>query len=1126
MSNFSFLQADWEFLYEAANKAENSIHHDPRTSCFYTRRCLELAVSWLYKFDNSLSMPYQDNLSSLIHEKTFKDLVGEALFQKMRIITKLGNNAVHSSREVTTRDAILTVKELFHICYWLARGYNKYQKLPESLMYNDSLVPQTILVPKKTIEQLKTYETEYQEQKEKNSKLINDKTNLDSEIEKLRAEIAEIKKLNSARIDTHDYSEEQTRDYFIDLLLKESGWSLGNEKDREYKVTGMPSNSGVGYVDYVLWGDDGKPLGVVEAKRTKKDPQIGKEQAKLYADCLEKEHGVRPVIFYTNGYDHYLWDDLNYPPRKVQGFYTKQELQLLIQRRNTKKSIVDAEINDEIAGRYYQYRAIKKICESFEKEKNRKALVVMATGTGKTRTVIALCDVLMQSNWVKRVLFLADRVSLVKQALNAFKKFLPNSSPVNLIEDHAGQGRVCVSTYQTMMGLINETNEEKRIFTPGYFDLIIVDEAHRSVYQKYKHIFSYFDSLLVGLTATPRSEIDRNTYDLFDLQENVPTDAYELSIAIEEKYLVPPIPTSVPTWFLREGIKYNELSDQEKQQWDEIEWSEEADEIRPQTIDASALNNWLFNVNTVDKVLEYLMTRGICVNGGDRIGKTIIFAKNQAHANFIAERFDANYPHFKGSFAKIITHSTAYAQNILEDFSIKEKEPHIAISVDMLDTGIDVPEVVNLVFFKMVRSKTKFWQMIGRGTRLCPDLFAPGKDKENFYIFDYCQNLEFFGQNPELKEPSVQKSISHRLFTTRLEYIQSLNNDANYIGIIDDTKKELHKEIAAMNVENFVVRHYRKSVEKFANFDSWKELSEDDYEALSDEVAGLPCELEAEPQELKRFDILMYQMQISILNDQSEYQKYSEKLISICNLLQEKSNIPSVAKHMDLIIDIQNEEWWQDINIPILENTRKNLRNLVVFIEKSQRRIVYTNFEDIIDEGTIVPIPISGENSNFSAEGNLENFKIKAQLFLKKHLNHISIHKIKMNVPLTKKDLLEIEKIFIENNIGNEESIHLISQQSDGLGVFIRSLVGLDKEAAKKAFSLFLNGKTLSSSQINFINLIIDHLTSKGNMDPKLLYESPFTDLSNKGPEGIFNIKEIDHICEILSMIHKNAKVA
>src|SRR5262245_47069510 len=773
MSQFAFLEREWADVFESALKAEAAVQADPRTACFYARRALELAVGWGYKHDAALRVPYQDNLSALIHDPSFKQAAGEAVFSKARVVNTLGNRAVHSHRPVPEADALAAVRELFHVAYWFARTYGRVGRPAPGLAFDPAALPRPAQAAKQTAEQLQALEARLRERDENLAALLADKTALDQELKRLRAEIAKAKQAAAAQPDTHDYSEAETRDYFIDLLLKEAGWPLDQPRDREFEVAGMPNKEGKGFVDYVLWGDDGKPLGLVEAKRTRRDARVGQQQAKLYADCLERQFGQRPLIFYSNGYEHWLWDDTNYPPRAVQGFYKKRELELAIQRRGTRKPLATGEINPAIVERYYQTRGIRRIAEAFERDHDRKALVVMATGAGKTRTVIALADLLMRCNWGKRVLFLADRVALVNQAVNAFKRHLPDSSPVNLVTEKDAEGRVFVSTYPTMMGLIDEARDGQRRFSVGHFDLVVIDEAHRSVFQKYRAIFDYFDALLVGLTATPKDEVDRNTYSLFELETGVPTDVYSLEDAVNDRFLVPSKAVSVPLKFQREGIRYDQLSEEDKEQWDALEWSEDGEV--PDRVEAEAVNKWLFNKDTVDKVLEHLMTRGQKVAGGDRLGKTIIFAKNQDHAEFIAERFNANYPHYKGEFARVIAFKTEYAQSLIDNFSQADKAPHIAISVDMLDTGIDVPEVVNLVFFKLVRSKTKFWQMIGRGTRLRPDLFGPGQPKEFFYIFDYCQNLEFFSQNPETTDGAVSASLGKQLFTSRLELISAID---------------------------------------------------------------------------------------------------------------------------------------------------------------------------------------------------------------------------------------------------------------------------------------------------------------------------------------------------------------
>ncbi|MEP6527074.1 MAG: DEAD/DEAH box helicase family protein [Nocardioidaceae bacterium] len=481
-------------------------------------------------------------------------------------------------------------------------------------------------VRKQRQDELKAQAERYAAQDAELAKAREQSATLEQEIVDLRAQVAAAKAANEARPADHDYDEAATRDLFIDLLLRESGWILDQPNDLEFEVSGMPNSKGTGYVDYVLWGNDGKPLGVVEAKRTRRDSKVGQQQAKLYADCLEAAYGQRPVIFYTNGYDHWLWDDTSYPPRQVDGFYTKDELALLVQRRTSKRRLAEVGISDTIVERHYQARAIRRIGEAFDQGRQREALVVMATGAGKTRTVIALVDLLMRANWAKRVLFLVDRVALVNQAVGAFKAHLPDAATVNLVTEKHGEGRVYVSTYPTMMGLINQTTDDERRFGPGYFDLVIIDEAHRSVYHKYRAIFRYFDSLLVGLTATPKDEIDRNTYSLFHLEDRVPTDNYDLSEAVAEGYLVPPRAVSVPVKFLREGIRYDDLSEAEKDQWDLADWGEDDP---PDAITSDAVNEWLFNTDTVDRVLETLTTRGHHVAGGDRLGKTIIRRQEQ-----------------------------------------------------------------------------------------------------------------------------------------------------------------------------------------------------------------------------------------------------------------------------------------------------------------------------------------------------------------------------------------------------------------------------------------------------------------------------------------------------------------
>jgi type I restriction enzyme R subunit len=1156
-SNFAFLQAEWPALYAEATKAEQAALTDPRTACFYARRTLELAVVWLFQAEGGrggrLQMPYKPDLSAFLFEPSFKVLVGPALHAKMDVVRKQGNNAVHSARPITAADAMAVLRELFQVAFWLARNYGRVvaARPDPALQFRAELLPRptnaaaeqaaaqaSAQATQAALQKLATLADELAARDAALAAAQQKTAALDAELAQLRSEVAAAKAANTATPDTHDYNEAETRDLYIDLLLKEAGWKLDQLRDREFEVQGMPNNQGVGYVDYVLWGDDGKPLAVVEAKRTRRDARVGQQQAKLYADCLQTQFGQRPLIYTTNGYEHWFWDDSTYPPRPVQGFHKKDELQLLIQRRTSAKPLAGVTINPEIVERHYQLRAIRRIGETFERDRQRKALVVMATGAGKTRTVIALVDLLQRANWAKRILFLADRVALVNQAANAFKAHLPDAAAVNLVTDKETEGRVFVSTYPTMMGLINESHEGLRRFGVGHFDLIIVDEAHRSIYQKYRAIFAYFDALLVGLTATPKDEIDRNTYGLFGLEDGVPTDAYGLEDAIAEGYLVPPRAVSVPLKFQREGIKYAELSEDERAQWDELDWDDEGH--APEEVGAEAVNKWLFNLDTVDKVLELLMTQGHKVAGGDRLGKTIVFAKNNAHANFIADRFNANYPHYAGQFARVVTYKTEYAQSLIDDFSVKDKSPHIAISVDMLDTGIDVPEVVNLVFFKIVRSKAKFWQMVGRGTRLCKNLFGPEQDKQEFVIFDFCQNLEFFSQNLEGSKGNVAEPLSQRTFKARLELLGALDERlaadgqggnvraaeprAEY-GLTEsamraDTAALLHGVVSGMRLDNFVVRPQRRWVELWSDAKAWHKVTGDQLADLAQHVSGLPSAVRDDDEEAKRFDLLMLRTQLGCARGDVGFVRLREQVRALADGLSELGSIPDVKKHMVLIEAVAGEEWWQDVTLPMLEQARRHLRGLIKLLEKTRRKVVYTDFEDAVGESSEVALPLGG------SAGDFERFRLKVRAFLRTHENHITLHKLRRNQPLTATDLDELERLLIDSGTATAEDVARAGQEADGLGLFVRGLVGLDREAATQALNGFVSGKALTANQLEFVNLIVTHLTERGVMEPGLLYEPPFTSYAPQGPDVLFTSAQVDELFAVLDHIKETALAA
>ncbi len=1119
MSNFAFIQSSHPNLAESALRAEAYIFSDPRSACFQARYSLENAVYWIYRHEKDINWPYDRTLGALLHEPSFQNLIPEAVFQKARVIKDLGNQAVHGSKPIKQLDAIQVTKELHHFLYWLARTYFTGEARPTpDLAWDSSLIPRpTKPAPAVSQEQLKELERRLEEQIKADQEKQRQIDERDEEIQRIREELAQAKAANQAQEDTHDYSEAETRHYLIDVELRRAGWPLDQSRDREYEVQGMPNQKGIGYADYVLWGDDGKPLAVVEAKRSTVEPEAGKQQAKLYADCLEQMHGQRPIIFYTNGYETWLWDDQQYPPRQVSGFYKKEELRRLMQRRSTRQPLDVAKIKEAIAGRYYQKRAIGSICSHFA-QSQRKALLVMATGTGKTRTAIALVDLLQRCNWAKSVLFLADRVSLVKQATDAFKSHLPDSSPVNLVTEKDTEGRVYACTYPTMMGLIDETKDGAARFGVGHFDLVIIDEAHRSIYQRYREIFRYFDSLLVGLTATPRDQVDRNTYHLFDLEQGVPTDAYELDQAVKDGFLVPPKASIVDLRFPREGISYEQLSDEEKAEWESLDWGDEAREAAPDSVHASAVNRWLFNTDTVDKVLEILMRDGIKVEQGDRLGKTIIFAPNHDHAIFIEQRFNHHYPQYKGSFARVIDNKAKYPQSLIDDFSIKDKEPHIAISVDMMDTGIDVPEVVNLVFFKPVFSKIKFWQMIGRGTRLCPDLFGPDQDKEDFRIFDFCFNFAFFEENPDGIEGSGSESLGTKLFRNRVQLIAGIqeNSELEPSGKLTTSIRDLlHAEVRGMNADNFLVRPHLKHVERFSHRQTWEKLSEQDIHDAVTHLAGLPTEVEDDDLEAKLFDLRLLRMQLALVQDDSaQYEKDRLIVVAIAEALHEKDNVPAVREQIDLIRHLQEVDYWEGMDLLQLEQIRERLRGLIHLLDKGKRKTVYTHFEDQVvsmREQAVVQAP--------SMTG--AQYQKKVEAYLQAHQDHIAIQRLRHNQPLTDTDLQSLEEALVE--IGNGEGQQLlkdmlVQSEAPSLAWFVRSLVGMDRQSAQAAFSKYLSDRSLTPRQIRFIELVVDQLTAKGVMQASALYESPFTDLDTGGPEAIFTGKDkiVDEVFAIL----------
>lgn len=1076
--NFDFLKKEEkykDFTY-ACIEAEKSLVVSYSSTVILARRALELAVKWVFSYDDELDAPYQDNLASLIHDYRFKGIIDTKLFPMIKYIQQIGNKAVHSAAPVTREQAVLSLRNLFEFISWIDYCYSDEYK---DIVFDENLLGDNEK-ESKTKEEIKDL---YERLGSKDRKL----EEVIKENELLRRENTAKRVDNSKNRDfkVDEISEFKTRKMYIDLELELSGWSIGKDCFEEVKVNGMPNQEGIGFVDYVLYSDNRKPLAVVEAKKTSVNPRLGKIQAQRYADCLEKEYKFRPMIFYTNGFEYYLWDDHSYPERLVSGIYTKEELEWLHFKKHNKTSLKNPVINDDITNRHYQKIAITAFCDTLENG-NRKALLVMATGSGKTRTAISIVDVLIKRGWVKNILFLADRTALVKQAKKNFKTLLPELSLCNLLDSKDNpESRMVFSTYQTMMNAIDDIKNERdqKLFTRGHFDLIIIDESHRSIYKKYQDIFNYFDSILLGLTATPKSDLDKNTYSIFELENNVPTYAYELGEAIEDGYLVPYHTIETKMKFLEEGIHYDELTDEEKEQFEETF----DDDVRD--ISGEALNSFLFNEHTIDTVIQELMEKGLKVEGGDKLGKTIIFAKNKKHADFIIKRFDVLYPNYKGNFAKAVYTGINYVESIMDDFEVKDKLPQIAVSVDMLDTGIDIPEILNLVFFKKIRSKTKFWQMIGRGTRLCEDLYGIGLDKENFRIFDYCSNFEFFRTNKNGKEAKAMKSPTENLFNTRIGIIKELQNldyqKDEYIRHRKSLIEGILKEINAIDETKFNVRMKLNYLHKFNKDNAFENLTDVDVRELEEQIAPLVPVID-DDELAKRFDYLMYTIEYADLKG-AIASKPKNRVVTTAENLAFKGSIDKVKKQEALIYKVQTNEYWEEADIFDHEEVRKAFRELIKFLDRKSGEIYYTNFTDEIME--------SKESEGEYSVNDMQSYRKKVNKYLMEHQDDFVIYKLRNNNPLTEEDIKYLEKVLWQELGTKDDYVKEFGEEP--LLKLVSKIVGLDPQAANTVFSEFLSDESLNLNQMEFVRLVVNYMIKNGSLDKRVLNEHPFNKRGN-----------------------------
>ncbi len=1083
ITNFDYLKQEPKFsrFADVAISAERIILMDPEASIINSRRAMEFAVKWMYSVDSDLEMPYQDNLQSLMNAEEYRDIVGPDLWKRMDYIRRCGNNVAHSNKKLGRDEAMLCLENLFIYLDFVACCYSEQY---EERSFDRTVITSRIEKARESKAAASAVKAELEREQEKSAKQ-------ELDLQKLIAENASLKEELSARRQEQqqayvpkplDLSEYKTRKLYIDAMLMEAGWTEGKDWLNEVELHGMPNQSGIGFADYVLYDDMHRPLAVIEAKRTCADVSRGRQQAKLYADLLEQKYKRRPVIFLTNGFETHIIDG-QYPERPCAVIYSKRDLEKWFNLLAMRTSLEHVTVDKNIAGRYYQEAAIKAVCRSFDEKNRRKALLVMATGSGKTRTVIALCDCLLKAGWVKNILFLADRNSLVTQAKRSFVNLLPSLSCTNLVEEKDNYNAHCVfSTYQTMMNCIDMVSDSQgKLFTCGHFDLVICDEAHRSIYNKYRDIFSYFDAPLVGLTATPKDEIDKNTYEIFELENGVPTYGYDLAQAVKDGYLVDYVSVESKLKFMERGIVYDELPEEDKEAYEATFGGEQGN--LPEAINSSALNSWIFNEDTIKQVLNILMTNGIKIDYGQKLGKTIIFARNHDHAEKILEVFHKEYPSLP-DYAKVIDNYMTYAQSAIDEFSDPKKLPQIAISVDMLDTGIDVPEVLNLVFFKKVMSKAKFWQMIGRGTRLCPGLLD-GEDKQKFYIFDFCGNFDFFRMNKG-KAAANTIPLQGAIFNLQFEISYKLQDMEYQTDRLTAYRKALVDQMSGkvreLPRDSFAVRQHLKYVELYSEPSGYHALTYEDTLLVREEVAPL-IQPDGDEVNAVRFDALMYGIELAYLVGK-KYSKARTDLNRKVAGIAGMSNIPEIQAQSDLINKILHTDYVEAAGINEFEEIREKLRDLMKYV--SSEKVKYTtNFADEL---------LSMEWKESELENDeLKNYKAKAEHYIRQHQDNPAIAKLKTNQPLTQVDIEALEET-LWHEVGTKQDY----EQEFGakpLGEFVREIVGLDMNAAKEAFSEYLTGTNLDSRQIYFVNQIVEYIVRNGMMkDFSVLQEPPFTD--------------------------------
>jgi type I restriction enzyme R subunit len=1101
--NFEFLRPRWQDLAALGAFAEQYAHPDPPSALVKLRSYAEQIVSFIYH-QQGLPRAYQPNLNDLLNESAFQQAVPRVVVSKLHALRIHGNKAAHGENS-TRNTALWLLKEAYDLGCWLFLAYGAGSKedcgryIEPKPGAGDESKEALKREKKAVLEKLAAQEFEMQ-------RLLADLETARSQAAAAQATAEDLQFLlqnGQAAVSVLDLNERQTRYELIDSLLVAAGWQVGPRGHntptvhQEVEVDHQPTGSGKGYADYVLWDDQrGRPLAVVEAKKTAIDPEQGRTQAKLYADGLEKMHGQRPIIFYTNGFDIWIWNDAEgETPRKLYGFYSRDSLDYLLFQRTEKLPLVQVGADPGIVDRMYQSEAVRQVLERFT-NKHRKALIVQATGTGKTRVAIALSEALGRARWARRILFLSDRRELRRQAERAFKRFMPGE-PRTVVTSATSQDRdkrIYLATYPAMMKCFGS-------FDVGFFDLIIADESHRSIYNRYRDLFLYFDALQIGLTATPVDMVSRNTYQMFECEDQDPTFNYGLEQAIADKYLVPFQVQVLTTFFLREGIKYSRMTAEQRRQLEDGEVEPEQIEYERHEVDKQ-----VFNRDTNRKILRNLMENGIRNATGTRPGKTIVFARSHNHAVLMQNLFYQMYPQYGGNFCRIIDNYDPRSEQLIDDFKglgRKEDEITIAVSVDMLDTGIDVPEVVNLVFAKPVFSKVKFWQMIGRGTRLSKDLFGPGVNKTHFLIFDHWEVFKFFDEEYKPAEGNQNKSLPQRLFEARVQLAETALDKAAP-SAFDLAIGLVRADIADLPSDTIAVREAWKQVKTVEREEVLNQFDAATKAALRQDIAPLMQWRDiAGHEQACKFDLLVGRLQTELLRGASRFDDLKADLLGEVARLQ--MNLSQVRMKSETIAAVRGQAFWDGVTVEKLEMMRRELRGIMQFQGGGGSPLPPKVIDIEEDDGLIERRPYKVK---------LEGLELAAyRLRVEKVLHDLfdanpTLQRIKAGQSVSEDDLQALTSLVLtqEPDLDLTDLMEYYPETAGHLDMAIRSIIGLDATAVQARFAEFVrHHPTLNARQIKFLELLQNHISRYGSIEIDRLYEDPFTTLHNDGVDGIFH---------------------